>query len=120
MTLKNIKDYIENKLENTQWIVDVIINNETKSVDVNLEIYSPAGRDVCVEFTFEEGTTKKQIHSEFESYYESYDVSYETYLWLDWDGHGKNGAPYEMEGVLIDSQWVENELSELAYLFENK
>jgi hypothetical protein len=117
MTLKNIKDYIENKLENTQWIVDVIINNETKSVDVNLEIYSPAGRDVCVEFTFEEGTTKKQIHSEFESYYESYDVSYETYLWLDEDGHGKNGAPYEMEKVLIDTQWVENELSELAYIF---
>lgn len=117
MTLKNIKDYIENKLENTQWIVDVIINNETKSVDVNLEIYSPAGRDVCVEFTFEEGTTKKQIHSEFESYYESYDVSYETYLWLDEGGHGKNGAPYEMEKVLIDTQWVENELSELAYIF---
>lgn len=61
MTLKNIKDYIENKLENTQWIVDVIINNETKSVDVNLEIYSPAGRDVCVEFTFEEGTTKSKF-----------------------------------------------------------
>jgi len=120
MTLKNIKDYIENKLENTQWIVDVIINNETKSVDVNLEIYSPAGRDVCVELTFKEGTTKKQIHSEFESYYESYDVSYETYIWLDEDGHGKNGAPYEMSGVLIDTQWVENELSELAYLFENK
>lgn len=117
MNLENIKDYIENKLENTQWIVDVIINNETKSVDVNLEIYSPAGRDVCVEFTFEEGTTKKQIHSEFESYYESYDVSYETYLWLDEDGHGKNGAPYEMEKVLIDTQWVENELSELAYIF---
>lgn len=119
MTLKNIKDYIENKLENTQWIVDVIINNETKSVDVNLEIYSPAGRDVCVEFTFEEGTTKKQIHSEFESYYESYDVSFETYIWLDDEGHGKNGAPYEMESVLIDTQWVENELAELAYIFAN-
>lgn len=120
MNLKNIKDYIENKLEKTQWTVDVTINNEEKRVDVCLEIYSPAGRDVCVEFTFEDGTTKKQIHSEFESYYESYDVSYETYLWLDWDGHGKNGAPYELEKVLIDTQWVENELSELAYLFEVK
>ena len=31
-----------------------------------------------------------------------YDVSYETYLWLDNTGHGKNGAPYELEDVLED------------------
>lgn len=117
MNLESIKKYIENKLENTQWIVDVTINNGEKNVEVNLEIYSPAGRDVCIDFTFKEDTTKKQIYSEFEGYYESYDVSTETYIWLDEDGHGKNGAPYEMEKVLIDTQWVENELSELAYIF---
>ena len=31
-----------------------------------------------------------------------YDVSYETYLWLDNTGHGKNGAPYELEDILED------------------
>ena len=25
--------------------------------------------------------------------YDNFDVDYETYLWLDNDGHGKNGAP---------------------------
>ena len=52
MNLESIKKYIESKLEKTQWIVDVTINNEKKNVEVNLEIYSPAGRDVCVDFTF--------------------------------------------------------------------
>ena len=31
-----------------------------------------------------------------------YDISYETYLWLDNTGHGKNGAPYELEDILED------------------
>ena len=118
MNLKNIKDYIENKLEKTQWIVDVDINNNKKQVEVSLEIYSPAGRDVCFDFEFKDRTTKEHISKEFQEYYESYDVSYETYLWLDWDGHGKNGAPYDLKDVLEDTMWVENELKKLSTLFQ--
>ena len=40
----------------------------------------------------------RNIHNTFMDY----DVSYETYLWLDNTGHGKNGAPYELEDVLED------------------
>jgi len=47
-------------------------------------------------------------------YYERYDVSEETYLWLDNTGHGKNGAPYDMADVLADKQEWESKLKDLA------
>lgn len=119
MNLVNIEKYFENKLKDTEWKVSTTINESKKQVEVSLEIWTPAGRDVCLEFDFKDKTTKEQISKMFQEYYESYDVSYETYLWLDNEGHGKNGAPYEMEKVLIDTQWVENELAELAYNFAN-
>ena len=34
-------------------------------------------------------------------------------FWLDSEGHGKNGAPYEMKAVLEDMEWLENKLFEL-------
>ena len=119
MNLVNIEKFFENKLKDTEWKVSTTINESKKQVEVSLEIWTPAGRDVCLEFDFKDKTTKEQISKMFQEYYESYDVSYETYLWLDNEGHGKNGAPYEMEKVLIDTQWVENELAELAYIFAN-
>lgn len=48
------------------------------------------------------------------SAYDNYDVSYETYIWLDDTGHGSNGAPHEMKDVLSDKKEWENKLSELA------
>ena len=117
MNLVNIEKYFEDKLKDTEWNVNTTINEGKKQVEVSLEIWTPAGRDVCLEFEFKDKTTKEQISKTIQEYYESYDVSYETYIWLDNEGHGKNGAPYEMEKVLIDTQWVENELAELAYIF---
>ena len=42
-----------------------------------------------------------------EDYYEDIDVDYETYIWLDQWGHGKNGAPYRLRAVLEDSEAIE-------------
>ena len=49
------------------------------------------------------------IHTE----YDGYDVSFEAYLWLDDDGHGKNGAPYDMKDVYEDMEAVKDMLWEL-------
>ena len=35
---------------------------------------------------------------------DNYDVSYETYIWLDNEGHGTNGAPYDMLECYKDSE----------------
>ena len=118
MNLENIKKYLENKLEDTEWKVDTKCNNERKVVELSLETWTPTGRNVYLEFEFKDRTTKEQISKEFQEYYECYDVSYETYIWLDWDGHGKNGAPYELKDVLEDTMWVENELKKLSTLFQ--
>jgi len=36
--------------------------------------------------------------------YTDYDVNYETYIWLDNTGHGKDGAPREIADLLADKQ----------------
>lgn len=118
MNLVNIEKYLNNKLKDTEWKLDTNINNERKVVELSLETWTPAGRDICLDFEFNDKATKEEISKEFQENYESYDVSYETYIWLDESGHGKNGAPYEMKDVLEDTQWVENELKKLSTLFE--
>ncbi len=120
MKLENVVKYLESKLKDTEWKVDTTINEKEKQVELSLETWTPAERDVCIDFEFKDGTTKEQISKAFQEYYESYDVSYETYIWLDWDGHGKNGAPYELKDVLEDTMWIKNELKKLSTLFEIK
>lgn len=51
-------------------------------------------------------------------YYLDFDVSHETYLWLDKDGHGKNGAPYEMIDVYKDMVECEEFIKEAGYWIE--
>ena len=46
-------------------------------------------------------------------YYSDFDVSRETYLWLDDTGHGKNGAPYDMIEVYHDMEECEELIQEL-------
>ena len=48
-----------------------------------------------------------------EDYYNAFDADEETYLWLDDNGHGKNGAPYHMRDVLDDMEAVEDMIGEL-------
>lgn len=37
----------------------------------------------------------------------------EAYLWLDDNGHGKNGAPYRMKDVLADMEAAEKYIESL-------
>lgn len=72
------------------------INNNT----VTFYKTAPKGLDFSFEVNIGDDINDfaKNIHNTFMDY----DVSYETYLWLDNTGHGKNGAPYELEDVLED------------------
>lgn len=47
-------------------------------------------------------------------YLSAYDVSEETYLYLDNQGHGKKGYPYDMEEVLKIFKYREDEISKLV------
>lgn len=48
-------------------------------------------------------------------YYENFDISAEAYIWLDNDGHGKNGAPYDMIDVYNDMKEYRHDIFELWF-----
>ena len=79
--------------------------------------YSPAGQD----FGFEvEGEDLEELADNIYKYYEDYDVSYETSLWLDECGHGKNGAPYDMKDLYEDMKACEDAILELYEIIKEE
>ena len=92
-------------LEQNDWCIDY---NDDDSIYFSK--YSPAGQD----FGFDaRGNTLEELAENIYDYYENYDVSYEASLWLDDDGHGKNGAPYDMKDVYEDMEACEQNILEL-------
>ena len=79
--------------------------------------YSPEGQD----FGFEvEGEDLNEIANNIYNYYDDFDVSYETYLWLDGSGHGCNGAPYDMKDLYEDMQTCEEYIYELYEIIKEE
>ena len=97
--------------EDLGWKVEV--EEETENhVIFDFGKYSPEGQDFhfSVEAEdFEAEYLKENIYS----VYSDYDVSAETYIWLDSDGHGTNGAPYDMKDVYEDMAVCQNMILEL-------
>lgn len=52
-------------------------------------------------------------------YWAGFDVSQETYYWLDKTGHGKNGAPYEMKDIIRDFERFHEAIYDLIKNVEN-
>lgn len=53
------------------------------------------------------------LAANIESTYSDFDVSEETYLWLDHSGHGQNGAPYDMRDCYNDMEACKGTIYEL-------
>lgn len=83
------------------------INQEDGTV-YELGKYSPAGHDFWISVD-SEGSAEWFIENLFEVYCD-FDVSYETYLWLDSNGHGKKGAPYDMRDLYDDMEASQNNI----------
>ena len=96
--------------EKLGWTVTWYKNNDRTNF-VTFSQYSPAGQDFNVEFDYK---TLREIKDKLREYCDSYDPSYEAYLWLDDDGHGKNGAPYEMVDVYNDMVACKEMIDKLA------
>ena len=94
--------------EREGWQVDCYyVNNETE-VCFTFEKYSPAGQDfyfsVSVPNEEDEDTFYDNVADAIYTYWKDFDVCYETYIWLDETGHGRNGAPYDMKDLYEDTQ----------------
>lgn len=93
------------KIENLDWSIEEEGENEYR-----LGKYSPQGQDFSLTV---EGESVDEIIDSIKSAHENYDVSNETYLWLDNTGHGSNGAPYELRDVLEDMEACEQYILDL-------
>ena len=105
------RDKLIERIEGFGWTVTI----EDEERDLYLiGCQSPAKQDfsVCIEIKDDLSNFSDNLYN----YWESYDVSYESSLWLK-DGHGVNGAPHEMIDVYNSFKWCKEELYELwAYL----
>lgn len=103
---KNWKEIVTEIAENLEWNVTINSNNFIFSK------LSSAGRDFNIEI-FADNLDDLKI--ELSDYCDDFDISYETYLWLDDSGHGTNGAPYEMIDVYKDMEECLEMSKELSY-----
>ena len=103
--MKNYIDKVIELAESLDWNVTVDGN------DVDFQYYTNYGQDCHMDITLTEDFDK--FTDEIYSYYENYDVSEETALWIDESGHGKNGAPYDIEDILNDMKEFESAIHEL-------
>lgn len=85
--------------------------------DILFSKFSPAGQNFNIEVG---GDDLHELSVSIWNYYEGFDVSYETYLWLDEMGHGKNGAPYNMKDLYEDMEACEEIILELYELIKEE
>lgn len=105
-------DVVSQCAETNGWNVHTIIDREKNTVTFDFSKFTPAGQDFFFSVTMQ-GDDLDSLIAEMSDYYESFDVDEETYLWLDSDGHGKNGAPYRMRDVLEDMEAAEKMMGDL-------
>lgn len=90
---------------------DIKISEDDKSAYVELSFFSPEGQECSL--SIKKGNDIECFCDNVYDYYDNFDVSYETYLWLDSDGHGSNGAPYDMKDVYEDMEWCQNKIYDI-------
>lgn len=114
--MRNLKNYIESIISSTDWNVS-FYDNGNDAFCVCFQIYTSAGRDLNVEIELPDDAGKDELRQKLTEYGEGFDVSYETYIWIDNFGHGKYGAPHELEDVLNDTKEAKRLIEELAESF---
>lgn len=107
-TNKTIMNYEEliSITESLGW--NVIENKDT----LHFFITTPAQQSFS--FDLDKKKDIKDLLQSLDDYRNNFDVSSETYRWLDETGHGKNGAPHNMMDVYKDFEWCGEAL---FYLF---
>lgn len=109
---KNTKDMVIRCAEDKGWQVHTSKSQAGDALLFEFSKFTPAGQD----FSFCASMKDDSLYSfirEVEGYYEGFDPDEEAYLWLDGNGHGKNGAPYRMKDVLADMEAAEAMVKEL-------
>lgn len=110
---KELVEELDNKL-------DTAIRFESDGKTILISAFSPKGQDCNIEIELDEDDTLITLVDKVYGRYEDFDVSKETYLWLDNTGHGINGAPYELENVLDDMKWRKEWMLQVYHLINER
>lgn len=86
--------------------------------DIDFGKCSSQGQDFHIHIKMEQGDTLESIYTKIYEHYKNFDVSKETSFLIDDTGHGKNGAPYELEDILNDMKECDSFIFELSQIFE--
>lgn len=105
-------NYVE-KMRSSFERENFVLTYDKKSMTYMFSKVSPAGQDF--NFEVDIGCDIEDFLDIVDNCYQNFDVSYETYLWLDNTGHGQNGALYELEDVLEDIKACEQYIHD-AYI----
>lgn len=116
--MMDLKEKIIELAEKYDW--NVYIEDESdNNICFDFGKYSPAGQDFHISAELENmepDTLIDNIHAR----YSEFDVSSETYIWLDEFGHGTNGAPYDMKDLYEDMEACQEMIMDLYNIFNNE
>lgn len=116
--MRETLDAIVEVAEVNGWTVDAE-EQSTGNIELTFSQYSPAGQDFSFYITLDKDDNIHDCAHAVYEYYEAYEPEAEAMLWLDSDGHGKNGAPYHMRDLLEDMEACETMLEDLSIALAN-
>jgi len=103
---------VEQCVESKGWSVHVDGTQKENVVIFDFYKFTPAGQDFSFTATMQDDDFNSLIE-DVENFYNAYDPDEEAYIWLDYSGHGRNGAPYHMRDVLDDMEAAERMVGDL-------
>ncbi|MBQ0073187.1 MAG: hypothetical protein KBT34_03230 [Prevotella sp.] len=96
--------------------------NSIMEVEFTFSKKSPAGQDFSFTIDVEDDDEEDYVFAELRvavyRYWEDLDVSEETYIWLNSQGHGVNGAPWDMKDLYEDMEACETMIHDLWLALE--
>lgn len=110
------KEKIIKIAESDSWVVseETFVNGK----GLLFSKYSPAGHDFNI--SVEPSNKFEDLLEHIKYYHDNFDVDYETYIWLDSDGHGRNGAPYHIKDLVEDMEACQKMILELYNLLKKE
>lgn len=100
--IQELVDKVTEVAEDDNWGVDNL-DEKYNIVDLYFHKYSPMGQDFGFYVESQSGDINELLRA-IENYHDNYDPDEEAALWIGPDGHGHNGAPYNLSDILEDMQ----------------
>ena len=120
----NINKELRNIIENNDWNITCCEIDNNNIITLDLQTYTNYDCNFTVSVSYEVNSNKEiekeNLINALIEFYNNFDVSYETYLWLDGTGHGIDGAPYDMKDVYEDQLYAIEQLDKLTIEISQK